>query len=55
MTLLRTAVVLLAVATGSALAQSGPMGDGEVRKVDKDAQKITVRHGPLPDRACVRR
>jgi Cu/Ag efflux protein CusF len=22
--------------------------DGEVRKVDKDAQKITVRHGPLP-------
>jgi len=22
--------------------------DGEVRKVDKDAQKITIRHGPLP-------
>ena len=22
--------------------------DGEVRRVDKDAQKITVRHGPLP-------
>jgi Cu(I)/Ag(I) efflux system periplasmic protein CusF len=24
-----------------------PLSDGEVRKVDKDAQKITVRHGPL--------
>ena len=22
--------------------------DGEVRRVDKDAQKITVKHGPLP-------
>ena len=31
-------------------AQHGPgaMGEGEVRKVDRDAQKITVRHGPLP-------
>lgn len=24
-----------------------PQNDGEVRKVDKDAQKITIRHGPL--------
>jgi Cu/Ag efflux protein CusF len=24
------------------------LADGEVRKVDKDAQKITIRHGPLP-------
>jgi Cu(I)/Ag(I) efflux system periplasmic protein CusF len=24
-----------------------PLSEGEVRKVDKDAQKITVRHGPL--------
>ncbi len=23
--------------------------DGEVRKVDKDAKKITIKHGPLPD------
>lgn len=22
--------------------------DGEVRKVDRDAQKLTIRHGPLP-------
>ena len=28
-------------------AQPTAMSDGEVRKVDKDAKKITVRHGPL--------
>ena len=22
--------------------------DGEVRKVDKDAKKITIKHGPMP-------
>jgi len=31
----------------SLTAQAEP-ADGEVRKVDKDAQKITIRHGPLP-------
>lgn len=24
--------------------------DGEVRKVDKDAGKITIKHGPIPER-----
>lgn len=24
------------------------MVDGEVRKVDKDAKKITIKHGPIP-------
>ena len=35
--------------TGAALGatQSGAMSDGEVRRVDKDAKKITLRHGPL--------
>jgi Cu/Ag efflux protein CusF len=36
-----------------AAAQSSPqasgLAEGEVRKVDKDAQKITLRHGALPD------
>lgn len=32
-----------------ASAASAPLTKGEVRKVDKDAQKITLRHGPLPD------
>ena len=31
-----------------ATAQSGTsLSEGEIRKVDKDAQKITIRHGPL--------
>ena len=32
-------------ASASQAAES--LSEGEVRKVDKDAQKITVRHGPL--------
>ena len=31
-----------------ATAQAGGMAEGEIRKVDKDAKKITVKHGPLP-------
>jgi Cu/Ag efflux protein CusF len=27
--------------------QTGQLTDGEVRKVDKDAKKITIRHGPI--------
>jgi Cu(I)/Ag(I) efflux system protein CusF len=39
--------------TGLASAQPAPaeptaMADGEVRKVDKEARKLTIRHGPLP-------
>ena len=26
---------------------AGQMAEGEVRKVDKDAMKITIRHGPI--------
>ncbi len=25
------------------------MADGEVRKVDKEAKKLTLRHGPIPN------
>jgi Cu(I)/Ag(I) efflux system protein CusF len=33
---------------GATAAQSGAaLSDGEVRKVDKDAKKITIKHGPL--------
>ena len=28
-------------------AQAAALADGEVRKVDKDAKKITIKHGPL--------
>ena len=30
-----------------AAAASNTLTDGEVRKVDKDAKKITIRHGPI--------
>jgi Cu/Ag efflux protein CusF len=41
----RTIALLLGLAlAGTALAQ---MADGEVRKVDKDAKKITIKHGPI--------
>jgi len=40
------ALLLAAVVfSGAAIAQA--LADGEVRKVDKDAQKITIKHGPL--------
>jgi Cu(I)/Ag(I) efflux system periplasmic protein CusF len=29
------------------VAGSNTLTDGEVRKVDKDAKKITIRHGPI--------
>jgi len=29
------------------IAQAVALSDGEVRKVDKDARKITIKHGPL--------
>ena len=31
-----------------ALAQS-PMVDGEVRRIDKEQGKVTLRHGPIPN------
>lgn len=31
----------------AAAQAAGPLSEGEVRKVDKDAKKITIRHGPL--------
>ena len=46
------AVALSAGAQGISLAAdpqpAGYVADGEVRKVDKDAKKLTIRHGPLP-------
>ena len=35
-------------ASASAGAAQAEWADGEVRRVDKDAQKLTIRHGPLP-------
>jgi Cu/Ag efflux protein CusF len=38
-------IVLAALAAGAVQAQA--LSDGEIRKVDKDAKKITIKHGPL--------
>lgn len=32
-----------------ASAAPAPQSDGEVRKVDKDQARVTLRHGPLPN------
>lgn len=32
---------------GMMAAQAGAMTDGEVRKVDKDARKVTLKHGEI--------
>lgn len=55
--LLATMLVLPATATfaedahhkpGDVVAQaSAALTDGEIRKVDKDAKKITIKHGPI--------
>ena len=39
-----TMAVVLALAATGALAQ---LAEGEIRKVDKDAQKLTIRHGEI--------
>jgi Cu(I)/Ag(I) efflux system periplasmic protein CusF len=45
-TLLATALLTTLAAT-SALAQTTDMSSGEIRKVDKSAGKITIKHGEL--------
>jgi Cu(I)/Ag(I) efflux system periplasmic protein CusF len=40
--------VLLVAFASPALADGEALTDGEVRKVDKDAKKITIKHGPMP-------
>ena len=40
----------LAVAfSAAAYAQTAPLVDGEVRKIDKEQSKITLKHGPIPN------
>jgi Cu/Ag efflux protein CusF len=45
---LSTAILAVMLFVTPAYAQhSAALSDGEVRKVDKDAKKITIKHGPL--------
>jgi len=41
------AIVLMLLFGAGAWAQSAPIA-GEVRKVDKEAGKLTIKHGPIP-------
>jgi Cu(I)/Ag(I) efflux system protein CusF len=42
--------LLLALAgTTLAAPSTAPLVDGEVRKVDKEQGKLTLRHGPIPN------
>lgn len=44
----RALLLALALAAGSAQAQSdATLADGEIRRIDRDSQKITIRHGPI--------
>lgn len=43
------AAILAAGATTSMGALAQAMADGEVRKVDKDNKKITLKHGEIKD------
>ena len=44
----QSAVVAAAVAAlVSVVAWAQSLADGEIRKVDKDAKKITIKHGPI--------
>ncbi len=41
------ALLLGALGAGSAWAQASEMSSGEIRKVDKAASKITIKHGEI--------
>lgn len=41
------AAMVVAIGLGSAAHAQVPMTEGEVRKVDKDNQKITLKHGEI--------
>ncbi len=44
----KLATVLLVAALGSAWAQATPeLAEAEVRRIDKDAKKVTLKHGPI--------
>lgn len=42
------ATLLLVAALGSTWAQTTPeLAEAEVRRIDKDAKKVTLKHGPI--------
>ena len=45
--MLKSIAISLALALSSSAALAQALADGEIRKVDKDAKKITIKHGPI--------
>jgi Cu(I)/Ag(I) efflux system periplasmic protein CusF len=43
----RWLAALLVAASANAFAQADALTDGEVRKVDREAKKITLKHGEI--------
>jgi Cu(I)/Ag(I) efflux system protein CusF len=45
-----SAILIAALLAAPVMGQQAPaaLSDGEIRKVDKDAKKITLKHGPIP-------
>jgi Cu/Ag efflux protein CusF len=41
--------MMLVLGAAPALAADRPLVDGQVQKVDREAKKLTIRHGPLPN------
>ena len=37
-----------AKASTKSVPAAAALADGEIRKIDKEARKLTIRHGPLP-------
>ena len=51
MTTLRKFGLLALFAVSAASAGANELADGEIRKVDKDAAKLTIRHGEIKNLA----
>ena len=42
-------ILALCLLPGIALAQGAGLVEGEIRKVDKSAKKLTIKHGAMPN------
>ena len=47
MTSFRVSIFAALIALPCAVLASPALSDGEIRKVDKDAAKLTIKHGPI--------
>ncbi len=48
-TLFAGTIALLLIGSGPVQAQTIGSAEGEIRRIDKEAGKITIRHGPIAE------